>query len=212
VSSVGWKVRHIVHNRVFRHLGMGNKLPAGEWDAEYQAGHWDYMASDAEAARYEQVIDLVRTHAAGGSMLDVGCGPGILLQRLVAAGVAPRSYLGTDISAAAVDGARTALGDPGRVEFAVGDYEGVPVEGRFDIAVFSDTICYFRHPSRVLDRCFADNLGPDGVALVSLWSNTAYGDAKVWDRIHGENEVLDERSTVGPTGLKWRAMVVRPQR
>ncbi|MFV0308293.1 MAG: class I SAM-dependent methyltransferase, partial [Desertimonas sp.] len=141
----------------------------------------------------------------GESMLDVGCGDGVLWRRLDDAGAAPRTYLGVDISAAAIE---TAPQRGAGVEFRALDYDTAAdqIEDRFDVVVFNESLAYFRSPAGTLQQAFDRHLRPGGVVLVSLWDQPAYGDDALWRRLLAGRQVVAESERRHPVhGSRWRA-------
>ena len=70
------------------------------WNKEFASGRWaclDSMSDDC-------VIPYLNTHARGGSILDIGCGPGAIGEAIDP--IAYRHYLGVDISDVAIEKAR----------------------------------------------------------------------------------------------------------
>ncbi|MDH4143863.1 MAG: class I SAM-dependent methyltransferase, partial [Acidimicrobiia bacterium] len=70
-------------------------------------------------------------------LLDLGCGTGWTSRMF-----AQRGYdvVGQDIAPSMIELARAAPPSTGRVDFVVSDYETLPYEGTFDIAVFYDAL------------------------------------------------------------------------
>ena len=77
---------------------------AQTWEAQYAAGRWDYLAELSELARFSVLAGYICHLKPGGTVLDVGCGQGVLLRRL------PMScysrYVGIDLSGSAISVAR----------------------------------------------------------------------------------------------------------
>jgi len=70
------------------------------WDSQYIAGKWNRLRHVEELAHYSLIAGYLRYYRSGGSILDVGCGEGILQERL-----SPEDYVkyvGIDISAEAI--------------------------------------------------------------------------------------------------------------
>lgn len=205
--------RHVLHHRLTRHLGRGVRLSRQVWDAEYQAGEWAYMDDTQEAPRYEQLVGLWERYG-GGTMLDVGCGDGILWDRLAAHGCAPSTYLGVDISAAAIGQARQRAAHrpvttADSAAFEAVDYDTESVPGTFQAVVFNETLAYFRRPARIVAKAFADNVAQDGIVVISLWDREAYGDDALWRRVAAGWRVVAESEAGSPeAGLRWRAKVL----
>src|ERR1700739_5169135 len=55
---------------------------AQTWEAQYAAGRWDYLAELSELARFSVLAGYICHLKPGGTVLDTGCGQGVLLRRL----------------------------------------------------------------------------------------------------------------------------------
>jgi len=103
--------------------------------------------------------------AAGGRLLDVACGPGV-----VTAALAPNaaSVTAFDATEAMLDRARDRCAKAGlsNVEFRSGDAESLPFgDAAFDGVVTRAAIHHFAHPQRALDEMFRV-LRPGGAAVL----------------------------------------------
>ena len=70
------------------------------WDKEFSGGKWNFIDDTAGDCVYAHL----ERHAAGGDILDLGCGPGNTANELSAS--AYRTYVGMDISEEALAKAR----------------------------------------------------------------------------------------------------------
>jgi 2-polyprenyl-3-methyl-5-hydroxy-6-metoxy-1,4-benzoquinol methylase len=135
------------------------------WEIEYAQGRWECMRYLDEFARYSMIAGYFQHIKPGGSILDVGCGEGILRERL--AGGFGR-YVGVDIS-------RTAVGrlpqDDGKTAYAAADAARYVPDGSFDAIVFNETLYYFDEPLELLRR-YEKFLGPEGIFITSLYSGS----------------------------------------
>lgn len=151
-----------------RRSGRGDlPLPRGAWEEQYRAGVWGCLEEAGELARYGAVAAAVRR--TGGSVLDVGCGDWLLARHLGADGY--RSYLGIDLSVAAVAaGRRRPGGDAPRpgTRFAVADADDWPLRGTFDAVVLNECLYYLRDPLASARRALG-SLRPGGVLVVSMF-------------------------------------------
>src|SRR5215813_12052432 len=71
------------------------------WDRMYENGH--SLANPLEEHRYTAITSLVRQHAGGGMVLDVGCGDGLLEEKCSSLGL---QIVGIDYSQTAISRAR----------------------------------------------------------------------------------------------------------
>jgi ubiquinone/menaquinone biosynthesis C-methylase UbiE len=108
-------------------------------------------------------------------ILDLGCGTGALLKRLVPL-VPEGSLAGLDLSPEMLSVARHKL--PASVELQVGRVENLPFANEsFDRVISSSAFHYFRHPGQVMQE-MKRVLKPNGQLVMTDWCNdywTSYG-------------------------------------
>ena len=117
-------------------------------------------------AMLELVPGLDLRLAAGGTVLDVGCGDGTMLLEL--ARMFPRAaFRGYDLSRAAIDRANERLDESGlqNVDFAVGDVASLDEPRSYDLILAFESIHEQSFPRLVL-RNVANALRRDGVFLM----------------------------------------------
>lgn len=139
--------------------------PAEVWDAQYRMGRWDYLASLEQAPRYAVLATWCRRLCSSPSVLDVGCGEGLLLEVLRRGG--DLRYRGIDFAPAAIERARRLIVH-GEHEFV----ECISAEA-FDVAtaapnlvIFNESLNCCAEPVRLLEQ-YLDAVG-DGFVLVSI--------------------------------------------
>ena len=108
-----------------------------------------------------RLLDLIGPFAPGGRLLDVGCGPGLLLDEARARGY---ETVGLELSRASAAHAREALGLDVR-ELALEDFDDDPDGGGFDVVVLADLLEHLDDPVAGIARC-AGLLRPGGVLCV----------------------------------------------
>ncbi len=145
--------------------GRGDAPVAKEtWEAQYLQGGWEFMRRLDELARYSVITGYLRHLKPGGSVLDVGCGEGILRDELRVHGYS--RYVGVDVSEVAVRKATEVPDD--KAIFAAADAETWIPPGRFDAVVFNECVYYFENPVGTVAR-YRESLEPGGVLLVSMF-------------------------------------------
>lgn len=101
-------------------------------------------------------------------VLDVACGTGAFVERLVAANPA-QHVVGTDVSAGMLALARSKLGRFPNVRFVEAPAEALPFEtGSFDIVVSASAFHYFDNPEAALAE-MARVLRPGGRLVLLDW-------------------------------------------
>lgn len=126
------------------------------------AGDWQNLDTPAQNVRYTALADLIRAHGPA-SVLDVGCGEGLLMDYLPGA-----LYSGVESSALASANARSL--HP-RASIAHSSAEAFESMGnRWDCIVFNECLYYMADPIAVLRR-YAAFLNPGGIIVISIYQN-----------------------------------------
>jgi SAM-dependent methyltransferase len=176
------------------------------WERQYRGGGWDYLAGEAEAGHYLAIAQLCGRYLADASLLDIGCGAGILagyLQRHAA--MAPSRYTGIDLAQEAVRQAAASF--PG-AHFSRLDYNTDAVAGRYDGVIFNETLYYFDNPLAVVDRCIADNMHANSLLIVSMYGG--HHEA-LWDALASRCDTVDQRLVENDGGVRWKIRALRPK-
>lgn len=191
-------------------LALGTYRPYAvlpyDWDNEYGSGQWSYMRGVGDLARYSLIVGYYDFYKAGGSILDVGCGEGILQQKLAALGY--RHYVGVDISANAI--LRAATRTNACTEFRHADIESFVPHQKFDLIIFNEVLSYCSDPVSIVRR-LADSLAPAGIMIASNWM-AGVGRRKslqIWRLIDSIAEIID--STTAFNREVWAIKVFRPK-
>jgi SAM-dependent methyltransferase len=130
------------------------------------AGGALYAASATPTNRYQAcLLELPRRLPAGGDVLEIAAGSGVLARSLLAAGLRCGSYTATEISDARL-AALQSLADP-RIRVARLDIEAAPDDhdGRYDAIVLVALIEHLFDPLRAMQRV-RRWLKPGGFALI----------------------------------------------
>ena len=136
------------------------------WDKEFSGSKWDFIDETVGDCVYPPL----ERHLRNGSILDLGCGPGNTANEL---GIdAYQSYVGVDISEAALDKARIRSEKCGRAEknrFVCDDFINYAPTEQFDVILFRESL-YHVPPNKikpVLDR-YSSYLKEEGIFVVRL--------------------------------------------
>jgi SAM-dependent methyltransferase len=120
---------------------------------------WDYLADVSEAHRYSLIIGCADCYKGPDrTVLDVGCGEGILQRRM-----AYGRYLGVDLNAEAIRRARPRA--DATTEFHVAPGESFEPMGLFDVIVFNESLYYIAQPVPVFAH-YRRFLKTDGIMIV----------------------------------------------
>ena len=179
----------------------GLRLAESQWDSEYASGAWQRLRSGQELPRYSVIAGYYRHLKPAGSVLDIGCGEGLLAQWL--ARECPR-YVGVDLSAEAIALAR-ARNLP-FAEFMIEDAENFRPGARFDVIIFNECLYYLDRPAELAMR-LAGALLPSGVIIVSLCEGVA--SRQIWRMLRHafrEQANVEIRNRSGT----WRVAALQP--
>jgi 2-polyprenyl-3-methyl-5-hydroxy-6-metoxy-1,4-benzoquinol methylase len=170
---------------------------AEQWDEEYGSGRWDYLGDVSELARFSIVVGYCSILRPNGSILEVGCGPGILMRRLRTVGYA--SYFGVDLSKEAIEQAKVHQNENTR--FQVANAETFQLSECYDVIVFNEMMFYLTDPRGVFLR-YAKHLRPGGMVIISMYR--ADNSLRMWRLLEGAAPVRDAVTVANSTrGVTW---------
>jgi SAM-dependent methyltransferase len=147
-----------------------NKQQAGDTAAYFdgEAAGWSerYLESRHFRARLETVLGWLVKISPGLSILDYGCGSGVLLRELSARGF---QVTGVDVSEGMLDEARRNLAAAGsvRLERVGPDFLGAYLDAAYDVITSLGVLEYLDDPWRLLEM-LADVLKPGGRIIISV--------------------------------------------
>jgi SAM-dependent methyltransferase len=178
-------------------------MPTAEsYDATYFTALYGEKPAQtwADRARDRRVAHLVRVFgpqtARGGSLLDIGCGYGYLLERLRGR----FALYGTDISPHAVEKAQARLRD---ARIAVADIQkGLPFHGPFQIIVAVNVLEHLTQPEATA-RIVYDHLAPGGLFAVHL--PTINNPLNAW--VYARSYARDATHVYRPSGAALRNLL-----
>ena len=158
-----------------------------QWTDAYRAGTLDYYGGLNELARYSVIVGYIGWFATTchrpPSVLDIGCGVGLLRSRLES--VPFSDYVGVDLSDAAIHAATARTHT--RSRFVVGDFSSLDL-GCFDVVVLNEVLYYAADAAAFLDRV-RSALEPEGILLVSMWRHP--GDRTLWRTLDAAFALID---------------------
>ena len=132
-------------------LGGGNPVPSTLWNEQFENGIWNYLGSIDEMAHYMIIAGYVLNLKADSnerlSILDVGCGHGVLYKYLSAIG--ELDYTGIDISYNAIQKA-TQVHSCESARFMTAGLETWNTDTKFDVIIFNESLYYAENPCDII--------------------------------------------------------------
>lgn len=201
-----------VAERVAVHLRPYRKLDAHVSD--HPRGKWNYLNGLRQFAHYSVVAGYYARLRPYGSVLDIGCGTGLMQRMLVPYNYS--RYLGIDVSPDAIERAWLSVGpSPAESEtrFQVGDLEQ-PLDWhgeRFDVIIVNEALYYAEKPERVLTLLVEQALVSDGIVIISMYDSL--NSQRLWQLLarHGWKPA-DTTTVRNGAGVTWSIRVFLPGR
>lgn len=177
------------------------------WETQYLSGQWKYMEQIDELARYSIIVGYIEYLKPMGAILDVGCGEGILFNKLQPYGYS--KYLGIDISKSALT--KLTEKQDEKTFFVQADAETYQPAVTVDIIVFNETLYYFHDPLKVIER-YSCSLAKDGFLIVETYVASLRA-MSILQRLKTIYFVVDEtRTTHEASSKSWICSVLAPVR
>lgn len=137
------------------------------WNKQYKKGRWDSLQSEKELKRYQKIVSfIIEFGPANPAILDIGCGDGVLNERL--GNIAFEHFVGVDFSKVSIAKAK-ARNFP-KSEFIAADAIRFRPQRTFDVIVFNEAFYYIHESEKqnVLNRMI-DHLNPEGILIISIY-------------------------------------------
>jgi 2-polyprenyl-3-methyl-5-hydroxy-6-metoxy-1,4-benzoquinol methylase len=136
-----------------------------EWETSYRLGNWKRLEGSDEVAHYGAIVGFCEFYSSR-RILDVGCGHGVLQQKLLKTQY--EYYFGMDISIQAIAEAK-AKGAQNNTQFLVADVESHPLpKEKFDAVIFSECLNYMKYPQSMIEK-YTNVIAPNGKMLISMY-------------------------------------------
>jgi 2-polyprenyl-6-hydroxyphenyl methylase/3-demethylubiquinone-9 3-methyltransferase len=171
------------------------------WEESFSDDSVAHFADLEEMPRYSVLIGYLLYFGGAPDVLDVGCGAGVLRERLPECAFG--SYVGVDPTGTAIELAR-AHGFA-RSRFVAGDPLDVELP-QSDMIFCLDVLYMVPRPVELIDRLH-ETLRPGGKLLVSMWRHP--GDELLWNELDARFARLDAVTVVSHTNPRadlrgWR--------
>src|SRR5258708_5197336 len=194
---MGGALRRQFRSAKYRLFGYSTSPPASEeWNREYQHGAWQRLDDLAELAHYSVILGYC-CFFKSRSILDIGCGHGVMAKMLKAAPY--EAYHGIDVSSHAVAAAEAGCGNA-MTRFFLADAATYRPERRFDTVIFNECLYYFERPEALMVR-YREFLEPGGRMIVSTFAS---GQERALLRlIESEAPLVDRTMVTNRKGQCW---------
>jgi 2-polyprenyl-3-methyl-5-hydroxy-6-metoxy-1,4-benzoquinol methylase len=195
MRKILWKLLPYRHDQVSQE----------QFELLYASGRLDWYRDISELARYSVVIGYCHYFKPAGAILDIGCGEGILQERL-----APYSYsryVGVDFSKTAIS--RAADKQDEKTCFVMADINTYVTDEQFNIIIFNECLFYINDHLSLMKR-YEDYLKDDGLFIVSACDHERV--KKVWKIIEAVYPVGDEVHISHKPNLSWTVKVLMPSK
>lgn len=208
-QTSSWKVPiYKITNRVNRilHQLFENINPSQKeiWELQYVKGDWDYLKNLEQLGHYSIIIGYYYELKRGDSILDVGCGEGIIQEKIGEDNYL--RYIGIDISDNAIKQAMKKNSDITR--FLTSDALSYETNLTFDVIIFNEILYYFsREKITELLKKYDKILDNDGIIIVSMYLNEE--NELIWKLIQTYFALIDETKITNKNGASWKCKVFR---
>jgi len=189
-----------------------SELSRAKWEQQFRQGVWDVLKSVAEVPRYGAICAYLKYLDRPISLLDVGCGEGLILKFCDREWL--HHYSGLDISQEALNKITTLLPGDNLICSSVEEFS---TEQRFDVILFNEVLYYTTDPYSQLVK-FKKYLNPGGFFLVStfkslgLFARNSRNLRLVWQLISDcKWKIIDDVVIKNASrGLSWRIALIQP--
>lgn len=197
----------IFFKSLFQPKGLvGPHMTQHNWDEQFAGDKWDYLGDENQREHYSQIVDLYSKYCKGGTVLDIGCGVGVLYRCFIDSGVLDREqYTGIDISTVAIADAKKSFAG---IDFRVVNYDAEIVNELYDVLIFNETIYYFNHAGDTLLKSFK-NLKPEGKVIISMCDHERHD--LIWDYIDLNYKVLETKECRNNEDIAWTVKIITAQ-
>ncbi len=165
------------------------------WNREYAEGKWAWLRRLDELAHHSVLAGYFMEIKPQGTVLDVGCGEGLLQERITPFHYS--KYMGTDLDKAIEIASKK---NDEKTHFVVGDMNTFNPGESFDAIIFNESIYYLHDTVGGLQR-YEEFLKPDGIFIISMFQSEKNIATK--QRIQEKYTTLDEVTITNTKGTTW---------
>jgi 2-polyprenyl-3-methyl-5-hydroxy-6-metoxy-1,4-benzoquinol methylase len=185
-----------LYNKVRRKLSGRIKM-----NDLFASGHWDSLHGLGELAHYSVIRGYVNYFKPGATILDLGCGDGVQVQRF--SDHEYKFYFGIDYSDVAISKAK--MFENEKRKFLIADLHHFLPEGKFDVHIYNESLYYLKSPGNIVRR-FSEHLNEDGIVIISMLDKKDY-ERPVWVDLEAILNQVDETRVINSEGVSWTVKV-----
>lgn len=204
IDRISSKIGNILYQRIFWRFAFGNRVPRSIWEKQFSKGVWDYLYSDNEKQHYQIITGYVKHYAQAPSLLDIGCGQGVLYHYLRENNNS-FEYFGIDISKQAIEIGKKEFAE---ANFSQLDFDREKLDGKFDVIVFNETLYYFNRPLKTIEKVIRHNLRSNGYLIISMCDYI--GHDVIWEKLTKHHKPLKMDTVENQIGQKWKIALFKP--
>jgi 2-polyprenyl-3-methyl-5-hydroxy-6-metoxy-1,4-benzoquinol methylase len=168
-------------------------------NAEYARGDWDYLRDLTELSRFSVVAGYCQYFQPGGTILEIGCGEGILQERLGSFNY--KRFVGVDVSDEAIQ--RACQKQDEKTLFIREDAATYTPDEQFDIVVFNESLEYFDDPLFIVQR-YEQFLAQKGIFILSMFAALdTVRTKRIWKQIETVYIPRAETTVSTQPGYSW---------
>jgi 2-polyprenyl-6-hydroxyphenyl methylase/3-demethylubiquinone-9 3-methyltransferase len=171
------------------------------WNLQYSANAWERLRSISELARYSIIVGFCSFSNRPMSILDIGCGEGVLHELFRGATI--ERYVGIDISDAAIALATPKTSD--RASFVCADANTYEPTERFDVVIFNECLYYFSDPVNAIER-YWNYIARDGFIIVSMYLSN--NNQKIWAVLEKTSNIIESTTVTNHAGITWKVACI----
>ncbi len=163
--------------------------PRERWNYQFEKGRWDGLGNASELIRQQVVKSYFLKYKDGGSLLELGCGQGYLVDSVFEKKHFSR-YLGIDLADIAIETARQRVGTE-KIRFEQGDMNALAINERFDVVLFNESINYAKDCEKVLVDAIKNLSAQDGIFIVSMHEHKR--SPEIWQAVDNLFNILEQQ-------------------
>ncbi|RZJ76613.1 MAG: class I SAM-dependent methyltransferase [Flavobacterium sp.] len=198
------KVLNLLKSKLLGKKYLGTRLSKSVWESQFSSGHWDRLYYQDERDHYLTICEFYNTYSPGKSILDVGCGQGVLYHYLQEEANIGGGYMGIDISSTAIEKAKQRFESANFMQI---DFDRSKINEKFDAIIFNETLYYFDRPIEKIEECKLNNLNDGGLFIVSMCEYDGHG--LIWEELEKKYEFLKLQVIKNENGQQWKVGIFK---